>query len=110
MVMMDVYAFTIVSTAISYVLALVVSIIAYYELKSSIRTGYTHYIMGLIYAITIIVTVNTSVAFLYLAKTLDATSMLMVVIMAVGMAVPNSYYLSKVQVSAQGITEQTQKA
>ncbi len=107
MVTPDINSIVITSIGTAYLLSLTILLVAWQELKSAIKTGYVHYLMGLIFGITTIITVNTSVIFLYLANALNTASMFTVVIMAVGMSIPNSYYLSRVVIKSTGITEST---
>jgi hypothetical protein len=71
--------------------------------------GITHTLIALIFAITII-SVN-AIEFFFLSKdgAISSTSLNVFWIMMqnVGIAIPNSYYLSKIQITTGGLTEST---
>ncbi|MEM3829124.1 MAG: hypothetical protein QXP36_07925 [Conexivisphaerales archaeon] len=73
--------------------------------------GITHVLIAAIFAISTL-GIN-AVEFYFLAKNGGLTStslnLFWIVLQNVGIAIPNSYYLSKIKITTGGITESTQK-
>ena len=73
--------------------------------------GITHFALAAIFGI-VIVGIN-AIEFFFLSQShaLSSTSLnvFWIALQNVGIAIPNSYYLSKIQISASGMTESTTK-
>jgi len=73
--------------------------------------GITHVLVAFIFALAMI-SIN-AIEFYFMAKnnalTANSLNVFWVILQNIGMAIPNSYYLSKIQVTTTGLTEQTQK-
>jgi len=73
--------------------------------------GITHVLVAFIFALAMI-SIN-AIEFYFMAKnnalTANSLNVFWVILQNIGMAIPNSYYLSKIQVTTTGLSEQTQK-
>ncbi|MEM3265537.1 MAG: hypothetical protein QXH07_06240 [Thermoplasmata archaeon] len=69
--------------------------------------GITHVIIATVFAIAIISINAIEFYFLQQAHALNTTSLNLfwIVMQNIGIAIPNSYYLSKIQISTGGMTE-----
>ena len=73
--------------------------------------GITHVLIGCIFAVSIVAINAIEFYFLNQAHALSPTSLglFWIMVQNVGIAMPNSYYLSKIQISTSGMTEATTK-
>jgi len=73
--------------------------------------GITHFALGAIFGVVLIGINAIEFFFLSQSHALSSTSLnvFWITVQNVGIAIPNSYYLSKIQVSTTGITESTTK-
>ncbi|MEM3830025.1 MAG: hypothetical protein QXP36_12560 [Conexivisphaerales archaeon] len=69
--------------------------------------GITHFLMGLTWG-SVLVGIN-AIEFYFLGKTTTQLDVLWIVFQNVGIASANSYYLSKIDMTPQGISESTAK-
>jgi len=73
--------------------------------------GITHVLVAFIFALAMI-SIN-AIEFYFMSKdgalTANSLNVFWVILQNIGMAIPNSYYLSKIQVTTTGLSEQTQK-
>jgi len=73
--------------------------------------GITHVLIAFIFALAMIA-IN-GIEFYFMAKnnalSPNSLNLFWIILQNVGMAIPNSYYLSKIQITGTGLTEQTQK-
>ena len=73
--------------------------------------GITHFALGLTFGI-VLISIN-AIEFFFLSQShaLSSTSLnvFWIALQNIGIAIPNSYYLSKIQISTTGMTETTSK-
>ncbi|MEM3828613.1 MAG: hypothetical protein QXP36_05350 [Conexivisphaerales archaeon] len=69
--------------------------------------GITHFLMGLVWG-SVLVGIN-AIEFYFLGKTTSQLDVLWIVMQNIGIASANSYYMSKIDMTPQGITETTTK-
>ncbi|MEM3861872.1 MAG: hypothetical protein QW203_05310 [Thermoplasmatales archaeon] len=68
--------------------------------------GITHFLLGITWG-TVLIGIN-AIEFYYF-RSMNSLDVLWIVFQNIGIASANSYYLSKIDVSPQGLTETTQK-
>ena len=73
--------------------------------------GITHFALGAIFGVVLIAVNAIEFFFLSQSHALSSTSLnvFWIMLQNVGIALPNSYYLSKIQISSSGMTETTTK-
>ncbi|MEM0050756.1 MAG: hypothetical protein QXW39_09540 [Candidatus Bathyarchaeia archaeon] len=69
--------------------------------------GITHFLMGLTWG-SVLVGIN-AIEFYFLGKSTSQLDVLWIVMQNIGIASANSYYMSKIDMTPQGITETTTK-
>jgi len=73
--------------------------------------GITHVLIAFIFGVTIVSVNAIELYFLSKVGALSSSSLniFWIVLQNVGIAIPNSYYLSKIQISTTGLSEQTKQ-
>jgi len=73
--------------------------------------GITHVLIAFIFGVTIVSVNAIELYFLSKVGALSSSSLniFWIVLQNVGIAIPNSYYLSKIQITTSGLSEQTKQ-
>jgi len=100
--------FLIVLVALGYFLILAIAFLGYYAVKVELSIiHYTHFILGLIFAV-MLMSIEIAISFfLYLSSQLNPSTVFFLSLLGIGVSLPNSYYLSQIIANSKGIQEST---